>query len=458
MRRENVMARLLRALSGKTQEQTAEEIGVTPSLIAQIELGKFLPSADHLEGLARNADLTVPDADEALRLIETLRQSRRWRGPEPEAVLHELAERLRSHVSRAWRHLLTLPHSSRLSGLNRLSEESRSATRAAGDFQRWVLCEAACEQSVREASRDVAGAASWARLAREIAEQAQGPECDRLRGYAAAHEANILRVSGELNAAEAVLQEAKRLWQSGSDPFGVLDPGRLLHFEAALRRAERRFDEALALLDEAATMSYPECALVSKGFTLEAMGEYQRSIETLLQAAPLVESQEEPRGRTVLLFNLAVNLCHVGRFTAAAKLVPKVRDLAIALGDEIDLIRLTWLEGRIASGLGRTAEARRLLAEARRQFAARGMSYDVALALLEEAVLLLDEGRTTEVKALASELAAVFESKGVHREALAALRLFHEAAEREEATAELARRVLRYLFRARHDSEVRFEG
>ena len=86
------------------------------------------------------------------------------------------------------------------------------------------------------------------------------------------------------------------------------------------------------------------------------------------------------------------------------------------------------------------------------------MTYDVALALLEEAVLLLDAGRKAEAKALARELAEVFESKGAHREALAALRLFREAAEREEATAELTSRLLRYLFRARHDPELRFEA
>ena len=80
------------------------------------------------------------------------------------------------------------------------------------------------------------------------------------------------------------------------------------------------------------------------------------------------------------------------------------------------------------------------------------------LALLEEAALLLDEGRTTEVKILSQELAAVFESEGVHREALAALRLFQEAAERETATTELTRRVLRYLFRARYDQGLRFES
>jgi hypothetical protein len=60
------------------------------------------------------------------------------------------------------------------------------------------------------------------------------------------------------------------------------------------------------------------------------------------------------------------------------------------------------------------------------------------------------------VKELARGLAEVFEANGVHREALAALRLFQEAAERETATAELARRVLRFLYHARHDQGLRF--
>jgi len=84
------------------------------------------------------------------------------------------------------------------------------------------------------------------------------------------------------------------------------------------------------------------------------------------------------------------------------------------------------------------------------------MWYDVALALLEIAVLLLEVGRAADVKALALDLAQVFQANGVHREALAALRLFQEAAGRKEATAELARRLLAYLFRARHDEGLRF--
>jgi len=126
------------------------------------------------------------------------------------------------------------------------------------------------------------------------------------------------------------------------------------------------------------------------------------------------------------------------------------------MGDVIDLDRAIWLEGRIAAGQGRNAEARMFLREARRKFETEGMFFDVALSLLEEAALLLDETRTSEVKRLSEELAKVFSSKGVHREALAALRLFKEAAEREVATAEMARRVLRYLYRARYDQGLQF--
>jgi len=266
-------------------------------------------------------------------------------------------------------------------------------------------------------------------------------------------------VKGDLKAADAGFEEAKRLWCAGSDPASLLDPGRLLDLEASLRRDQRRLGEALALLEEAIAVGRtPERALIQKGFTLEVMGEPDLAIEALLQAERRLNLQGDRRLMNILRCNLSFSLCSIGRFAEAAGLACRVREAALDMGDEILVLRATWLEGRIAAGTGRPEEARRLLEQARREFAARSMWYDVALALLEEAVLLLDEGRTAEVKELARGLAEVFESKEVHREALAALRLFQEATEREAATAELASRVLRYLFRARHDQGLPFKA
>lgn len=128
-----------------------------------------------------------------------------------------------------------------------LSEEmALVAVRTAPELQTWALCEKVCEESEKAASRSVERAAALARLAVEIAERVRGPEgwCRRVRGYAGAHGAKVLRVAGELRAADVGLMEAKELWMAGEDPEGVLDPGRLLDLETSLRRDQRQFDEA----------------------------------------------------------------------------------------------------------------------------------------------------------------------------------------------------------------------
>jgi tetratricopeptide (TPR) repeat protein len=346
--------------------------------------------------------------------------------------------------------------------LQGLPEEDQWAlVKAAREYQSWALVERLCEESTVQASRDLEQAAFLARLARGVARRVPGPKhwVRRVKAYATAHVANILRVAGKLKAADALFQKAKRLWNAGSDPDGILDPGRLLDLEASLCRDQRRFEEALALLDEAIDVG--RCRghyLINKGLTLEVMGEYEQAIDTLLAAEVLPDIQADPRLCNILNNNLALDFCHVGRFAEASELSRQVRLTAAEMGDAIGLLRVTWIDGRISAGLGRTAESRSLLAQARREFAARNMGYDVALALLDEAILLLDEGRSAEVKVLICGLLEVFEAEEVHREALAALRLFYEAAAGEAATADFARRVLRYLFLARNDQSLRFES
>jgi len=350
----------------------------------------------------------------------------------------------------------------RLLYLKRLPEANRlPVVKAARELQTWAVCERIAEEAVQAASRNLSEAFHWAELARQTALLVKGPDGwrTRLQGYAAAIFANTLRVAGKLKDAEKAMKEARRLWVAGSDPDHVLDPGRLLDLEASLRRAQRRFKDAITTLDAALLVSRtPARILVKKGFTLEVMGDYEGAAEALREAEPRLDKRSEPRFWYTQRFNLAVNFSHLGRHTEARDLLEQVREIAIELGDEIFLLRVTWLEGRIAAGLGRREEAGLLLDQARRGFADREMFYDVALALLEHAGLLLDEGRPAEVKTLALNLRDVFQSEEVHQEALSALRLFREAVEREEATAELAYRILAFLFRARHDPGLRFKS
>ncbi|HEX4495486.1 MAG TPA: helix-turn-helix transcriptional regulator [Thermoanaerobaculia bacterium] len=471
MKRENLLARLLRALSGKSQDRTAQELGVHPTLVSQIETGQS-PTRDYLERLAQTAEITLAQGWEILSRYEAFVRSRR-KGRSTEILLQDLASEVHSKVAATYQRLLSLPlpvfhpaASDRLRGeelwsrLADLSEEARLAVvQVAEEYQNWALCERVCRESVEQVSRHLERAAGLARLAQEVAERVTGPKEWRnyLRGYSAAHAANVLRVSGDLKVSDATFEEALCLWRAGADPGAVLDPGRLLDLEASLRRDQRRFEDALSLLDRATAVGHsPARSLIKKGFTLEVMGDYERAVETLLQAAPLIEVENDPRLLYMLRFNLAVNFCHTGRFDEANRLVAAVHKLASDRGDENEIPRVLWLEGRIAAGLGRSEEALNLLHQARQGFSNRKMVTDAALVLLEESVLLLEEGRTAQVKELARGLAEVLESKGIHREALAALLLFQEAAESETATVDLTRRLLGFLYRARHDPGLRF--
>ena len=89
-------------------------------------------------------------------------------------------------------------------------------------------------------------------------------------------------------------------------------------------------------------------------------------------------------------------------------------------------------------------------------FGGRELTFDYALVSLDLAVLFLEKSLTIEVRTLAEEMLQIFRTQKIEREALAALRLFCDAARREAATVDLARRLVKFLQRAQHDPELRF--
>ncbi|HKI03773.1 MAG TPA: helix-turn-helix transcriptional regulator [Thermoanaerobaculia bacterium] len=249
MRREHLLARLARALAGKSQDRMADEIGVHPSLVAHFEQGNVVPSRDHLERLAAGAGLTLPETEEILGLYEAFRQSSQSRGRSAEGLLDALAEQVRAHAEAVYRRILTLPRPETppspadrekaavlWARLADFPEEVRlDVVRVAEEYQSWALCERVCAESTLEAPRRIEQAAALARLAQEIADRARGPEPwrNRLKGYAAAHAANVLKAAGDQNAAAAAFESARRLWHSGADPAALLDPAPLLALDAS---------------------------------------------------------------------------------------------------------------------------------------------------------------------------------------------------------------------------------
>ncbi|HEV2853274.1 MAG TPA: helix-turn-helix transcriptional regulator [Thermoanaerobaculia bacterium] len=475
----------LRSLSKWTQEELSKASGVDRGLISDYELGDKAPSRRTLERLASAVRLPYSHVEALLPMFRAARLAAEGGlnavsqadAKVPESVADGLDRAiLGAVIPRIQPHLLELEALVRggeevpvvqnrqqaaelWEALSKLSpKQRRAAVEAEPKYWTWAVAERLCLESVRAAAHRADRALELAKVALRVAELAPGSEPwrSRLKGYTWAFVGNARRVLGDLPGAEEAFVRSDCLWEAGApaDP-GVLDGSRPLDLKASLRRHQGRYAESLALLDQALAVSQPSAAgriLLKKAFTLEQKGDYTRALEVLSEAEPLLDRRDDPRAPAILSFNRTVNLCHLGRYVEAQALVPGLRELALGLGNELDLMRALWLEGRVSAGLDRREEALPALEQVRRYFTREQIAYDAALASLEVAVLYLEAGRTGEVKALAEEMLWIFKAQGVHQEALAALKLFVEAARQENATVELARQVIADIAQARRSA------
>ena len=90
--------------------------------------------------------------------------------------------------------------------------------------------------------------------------------------------------------------------------------------------------------------------------------------------------------------------------------------------------------------------------QVRQDFTGRELPYDAALVSLDLAVLWLEVGCTAKVREMVGAIAWIFRAQKISREAVAALILFRDAAERETATVGLAQQVITEIKRARRSA------
>jgi tetratricopeptide (TPR) repeat protein len=474
---------ILRQGRGWTQERLAAAAGTHGRVICEYEAGKVRPlrrdTFDRLVGLmgcgADEVDLTILYVAGLLAGLGVERVTPVDPPPAEERRIGQIAANVGLVESGRMRARLRRLASGRRAAAAREvaatqweelrqhgAARQRALVETRAELKHWALAERLCDESERAAAEDPARALELARLALRVAELAPGDPRwrSRLMGYIHGFLANALRVADERPAAEAAFATAWRLWRAGGPAAqGVLAEWRLLDLEASLRRDLRQFEMALDLLRRALVSAPVEARgriLLKQSFTLEQDGQNEASLAALEEATPLVDTAGDSRIRMGVRFNRVVSLCHLGRFAEAKAGLPELRQLIPA--KSADAERLCWLSGRVAAGLAQRTEARRRFERARREFARRRSAYDTALVSLDLAILHLEDGRMATVPALAEEMVWIFASQRVHREALAALRLFVDAAQAGSATVELARRVLAFLERARQDPRLRFQG
>jgi tetratricopeptide (TPR) repeat protein len=342
----------------------------------------------------------------------------------------------------------------------------RQLIRSEARFHALKLCELLEDRSREAWFNDPARAVELARLAVAIAIRLN-PEhygariVEDARAHAWAYLGNAYRIASDLRRAEEALRTAREHHRRGDED--AFTEAQILSFTASLRNSQGRYEEAAGLLDRAIAIyragkdRHQEGKnLILKGMTFGYERRFKEAVRLIRRGLSRIDSVEEPWLQVSARHNLIWYLNESGSHQEALETLERTRRLYLELGRPTHLIRLRWVEGKIAGDLDRLAEAEAALRETRDAFVARGIGFDAALVSLDLAALYARQGRTEEVKRLASEMVPIFESRDVHREALAALLLFKEAAEAERVTLSLLDQIVAYLERARLDPELRF--
>jgi tetratricopeptide (TPR) repeat protein len=265
---------------------------------------------------------------------------------------------------------------------------------------------------------------------------------------------NAQRIHADFNAAEKSFARAERLLKSGTgDP---VEKAQVLLLKASLRGNQQRFREAFRLLDRVLSLGR-RCgdshlcgkALIMRGFLLGLANDPEAAIRHLTEGLQKVDPAADPRLVIVAQHNLTLYLAEGGRYIEAMRLLESARPLYHRIGDQMSLLRLRWLEGKIASALGHFAEAEEFLRGVRKELIERELGYDAALLSLDLATIYARQGRSGEMRRLAEEMLPIFKSRDIHREAIAALFVFQKAAEMERVTLGLIRDVTGYLKESR---------
>jgi tetratricopeptide (TPR) repeat protein len=238
----------------------------------------------------------------------------------------------------------------------------------------------------------------------------------------------------DLESAEEALQISYGHLRRGTgDP---IERALFLDLKASLRAGQRRFDEAVRLLNRAMAIFFryrddhlAGKSLVSLAAILTGAGQLAEAVPVLERAVTLIDPSLDERLLLVARHNLIDDLAMLGRFVEAQGLYRRTRGLYRKNQDKdkaLNLRRL-WIKGKIERGLGHEDSSESLFLAAREGFLAEDLPYEAALVSMELATLYAEQHRTAKLKQLATEVLSIFTSRHIYREALAAVILFVQA-------------------------------
>lgn len=312
--------------------------------------------------------------------------------------------------------------------------EGLSQVHSTRRFASLALCELLLKKSRDLALEDSSQGRRAMDLAVAVAEQLDlelygAPVVQDTRAIAWAYFAETRRVEADLRSAASSLRSAERLMAQGTgDP---LVKAELLTLQASLRGYGGRFEEAIALLNRAASI-YRHLGdrhllgrtLLKKGTVVGNSGRPELAARLIRKSMDLIDPPREPRLMVCATHNLIWFLNESEHEDRAAACLEGARRLYERAGDRRDLGRLRWLEGKLATSLPEAEEA---LLEARDDLAREGLSYEAALASMDLAVRYAGARKAPEMRRQAEQMLPLFRSEAMYRETMVALLSFQQS-------------------------------
>jgi len=303
-----------------------------------------------------------------------------------------------------------------------------------------------------------------AELALAAVEGSAGALGDRfgsLHALALARLGNSRTLAGDLHRSNDAFRMAERILIGIEGAIDRAVKAEVFFLKGVLRVFERRFDEALDVLN-----SSLEISMALKDVNMQVNALMQRvalrwhqdraheMLPDLAKVQDLLETQpDQDRNQLLGVYqNMAAAHLDLEHGDEASRYLSQAKELCEELDHTKSRHQLEWIEGRLVQRGGDAVLSDRLLRQARLGLLALGDRVTASLVTVDIAILCHEQGQFREVlKLLVGDALPVLEAVPLHAEALAAIQLLHEAVAAEEASVATLHKVREVLRRIHRD-------
>lgn len=277
--------------------------------------------------------------------------------------------------------------------------------------------------------------------------------------------ANAYWLAADYSEAESGFDSAKIELRRSGDHADPLVEAELRMHEAGLRWYQRRYQEALGLVNRAIPIfeKYDQAASLAaayalRGGVLRDMGATESAVVDFHLSLNIVDERKDHIIYLSALSGISLAYRLLGKLQEAKHELTKAMESCDAIRSTVSYYQIVWTFGLLEHELGNLANAEVSLNNALAGLSeAEEIGYS-AVVLLDLALLYAEQGRPAKVLDMAVKALPMLESLKLREEALGALRLLHRAVESEGISLPILQNLRDLIAESQADLTPRARG